>query len=241
MKQVHLQAAYVLHRRAYRETSFLVELLTRDYGRLTVVAKGARTSKSPWQGILQPFIPLVVSWTGKSELMTLTQAETVEQYSVLSGDCLFAGFYINELVMALLEKWDAHPAFYDYYHKTMKNLRCEILEEKLLRAFEKFLLSDMGYGFLSKSDSNALCEDKYYRFIPEQGFVMSELGGEVKAKDYIFSGASLLAIANEEWEGEQTLRDAKRLSRMILTSLLGARTIHSRRLFMPLKVNEYEE
>src|SRR5579864_5526181 len=110
MKRIDLQPACVLHRRPYRETSFLVDLFTPDYGRLTAVAKGARKIKSGIQGLLQPFLPLVVSWTGKGELMTLTHTELAPQQTPcqLRGDCLFAGFYLNELLVCLLQKWDAH-------------------------------------------------------------------------------------------------------------------------------------
>src|SRR4051812_48805305 len=108
MKPVLLQPAYVLHRRDYRESSFLVELFALEYGRLTVIARGARKAKSLLPGLLQPFIPLLVSWSGKTELLTLTHAEAHGEIKNLHGDCLFAGFYLNELLMCLLQKWDSH-------------------------------------------------------------------------------------------------------------------------------------
>ena len=235
MKRVLLQPAHVLHRRPYRENSFLVELFTQDHGRMTVIAKGVRNTKGSNQGLLQPFIPLLVSWAGKSELVTLTHTEVGGEVIPLKGDRLFAGFYLNELLMGLLEKWDAHTALYNYYSNTITELRSGELKEKTLRAFEKFLLEDLGYALLPKSDNslhNTLLPDKFYRFIPEQGFVVSELGDGGDAK--LFSGKSLLAIAAEDWDNNESLRDAKRLTRLILAPLLGARTIHSRRLFMPL-------
>src|SRR3990167_3982988 len=107
MRRISFQSAYVLHRRSYRETSFLVELFTLDHGRVTVAAKGARKAKSSTQGLLQPFTPLMVSWSGKGELMTLVQADAHGEVRGLKGDALFAGFYLNELLTALLQKWDA--------------------------------------------------------------------------------------------------------------------------------------
>src|SRR3989338_1657766 len=107
MKRILLQPAYVLHLRSYRESSFLVELFTKEQGRMTVLAKGVRKKKSPLQGLLQPFIPLLVSWVGKSELMILTQAEAHGAMKQLKGTCLYAGLYLNELLMGLLQKWDA--------------------------------------------------------------------------------------------------------------------------------------
>lgn len=239
MKNVLLEPAYVLHRRSYRESSFLVELFTHQHGRLTVVAKGVRKARSSHQGLLQPFIPLLVSWTGKGELMTLTQVEMNAQASCgvycLKGECLFAGFYLNELLMCLLQKWDPHSFLYSVYEKALAALQTERLEQKTLRSFEKSLLEDLGYGLFPASElslHNTFAAESYYRFIPEQGFVISELGDLSQAKSNIFSGKSLLAIAKEEWEDEESLQDAKRLTRFLLAPLLGTRPLHSRKLFM---------
>lgn len=235
MKRVSLQSAYVLHRRPYRETSYLVEIFTHEYGRLTVIAKGVKKIKSTTQGLLQPFVPLLVSWAGKSELMSLAQVDVRGQVRQLKGDCLFAGFYLNELMMALLHKWDPHPKLYLAYEQTLVALQSETLDQKVLRSFEKTLLEELGYGLLSKESAQAghhFEVDKYYRFVPEQGFVISGLGEDVKAKSTVFSGKSLLAIANEDWTDDDSIKDAKRLTRFLLAPLLGNRQIHSRKLFM---------
>lgn len=237
MKQVLLQPAYVLHRRSYRESSFLVELFTQDYGRLTVVAKGVRKARSATQGLLQPFMPLLVSWSGKQELMTLTQVDMQGEANIrcLQGECLFAGFYLNELLMCLLQKWDAHKGLYTAYEQTLAALQSEKLEQKVLRSFEKCLLEELGYGVLPKSEAalgEAFLPDKYYRFVPEQGFVLSELGDLSLANSTLFSGKSLLAMAKEDWQDETVLQDAKRLTRFLLSTLLGARPLYSRQLFL---------
>lgn len=234
MKRVLLQPAYVLHRRSYRESSFIVDLFTLDYGRMSVIARGVRKSKSSAPGILQPFIPLLVSFSGKGELMTLTHVESNGKMTRLHGDCLFAGLYLNELLMFLLEKWDAHSGLYKIYAKSLLALQTVKLEQKILRSFEKYLLEELGYGLLPKSETslhNTFSPDKYYRFVPEQGFVLSELIGS-QAKLNIFSGKSLLAIAKEDWREEESLQDAKRLTRFVLASLLGGRPVYSRQLFI---------
>lgn len=246
MKRVLLQPAYVLHRRSYRESSFLVDLFTPEYGRMTVVASGVRKAKSSSQGILQPFIPLLVSFSGKGELMTLTHVETNGGVGGLSGECLFAGFYLNELLMCLLEKWDTHTGLYTVYAKTVQALQSPKLEQKTLRSFEKYLLEELGYGLLPKSEislHNMFSPDKYYRFIPELGFVLSELDDSSKISSNMFSGKSLLAIAREDWQDETSLQDAKRLTRFVLAPLLGARPLYSRQLFIQPedKKHEYEE
>lgn len=233
MKRVLLQPAYVLHRRLYRESSFLVELFTKAYGRLTVIAKGVRKARSFSQGLLQPFVPLLVSWSGRNELVALTQVESNGLVNQLRGECLFAGLYLNELLMYLLQKWDAHPVLYEQYAKTLANLNSETLEQKFLRSFEKRLLEEIGYGLLPKTTAslqNTFTAQKYYRFIPDHGFVLSEIDDHSKAGN-IFSGKSLLAIAQEDWQNEEVLQDAKRLIRFVLAPLLGTRFIYSRQLF----------
>lgn len=234
MKQVHLQPAYVLHRRAYRESSFLVELFTPEYGRLTVIAKGVRKRGSSSPGLLQPFAPLLVSWCGKSELMTLTHVEASTTIVSLQGDCLFAGFYLNELVMYLLQKWDAHPNLFTLYAKALIALQEGILEQKILRTFEKDLLHELGYGLLAKLDGppeHRFVPEKYYRFTPEQGFVLVDHDLTLNGAN-IFSGKSLIAIAAEDWQVENSLQDAKRLTRCVLMPLLGSHQIYSRQLFI---------
>lgn len=230
MRRVAFQPAYVLHRRPYRETSFLVELFTPEYGRLTVTAKGVRGSKSTAQGLLQAFTPLSVSWAGKGELMALASTDAQGEVRHLKGDSLFAGFYLNELLMALLERWDPHPVLFKRYDETLLALQDVPLNQHALRLFEKTLLEELGYGLTP--DASHFLPDKYYRFIPEQGFVISELGEDAKAKSVLFSGKSLLAIANEDWQDEDSMRDAKRLTRFVLAPLLGSKQIYSRKLFM---------
>ena len=243
MKRIELQPAYVLHRRPYRETSFILELLTPDYGRLSVIAKGVRKERSSTRGllqagllqagILQPFHPLFVSWSGKHELMTLIHVEPRGGAAQLHGECLFAGFYLNELLMCLLQKWDAHRTLFDCYEKALFDLQTETLEQKVLRSFEKRMLEELGYGLLPKSEAalhRAFSADKFYRFSYEQGFVLSEV--DESSLPFIFSGKSLLAIAKEDWHAEEVLRDAKRLTRFVLAPLLGARQLNSRKLFV---------
>lgn len=232
-KRLVLQPAYVLHRRAYRETSFLIELFTLELGRVSVVAKGVRKVNA-LQGLLQPFVPLFISASGKGELLNLSHAELNGEILRLQGEHLFAGFYLNELLISLLQKWDAHPTLYDMYARTLFNFQSQSLERSL-RAFEKLLLEELGYGFLFKTDiflQNTFCVEKYYRFIPEHGFVLTEAQSHTDIMGTnLFLGKNLLAIAQEEWH-QESLRDAKRLIRVVLAPLLGARMLHSRRLFL---------
>lgn len=257
MKRVHLQPAYVLHRRPYRETSFLAELFTPHHGRLTVVARGARKSRSPASGLLQPFVPLLVSFAGKGELMALSHVEANGTMRQLEGECLFAGFYLNELLVHLLQKWDAHPGLYAAYENAVSALQGHAVQQKILRSFEKCLLEEIGYGLLPKSENslhNTFSPELFYRFMPEHGFVVCEPvsergqdlsndtgGADRQSQANLFSGKSLIAIAKDEWQDEACLRDAKRLTRFVLAPLLGNRPIHSRRLFMQMDEGEKHE
>lgn len=229
-QSIFLQPAYILHRRAYRETSFILDLLTLEYGRLSAVIKGVRNSKAGSQGLLQPFMPLLVSWVGRGELMTLTHTELHGEALQLQGECLFAGFYLNELLVALLEKWDPHPGLFKAYQAAVSQLQGKTLDQRVLRTFEKRLMEELGYGILPKSDISRhnIELGRFYRFIPDQGFVPVS-GGEGAG---LFSGRSLLAIADEDWLDDEVIRDAKRLTRMILSPLLGARQLNSRKLFI---------
>ncbi len=233
MKRVLLQPAYVLHRRPYRETSCLLELFTQEHGRVSVVAKGVNKPRTAWSGLLQPFIPLLVSFSGKSDLLSVNQVEANGVLQNLQADCLFAGFYLNELLMCLLQKWDAHANLYLKYEKTLYLLQSAQLDEKVLRSFELTLLNELGYGILPKTEislHNTFSSEKWYRFIPEHGFLSCDLH-ELNAANS-FSGKNLMAMAREDWHEEGCLADAKRLIRFVLAPLLGDRTIHSRRLFM---------
>jgi DNA repair protein RecO (recombination protein O) len=227
---VLLQPAYVLHRRPYRETSFILELFTKDHGRLSAIAKGVRKTKSSSQGLLQPFTPLLVSWTGRGELMTVTHLELRGDVRTFHGECLFAGFYLNELLIALLQKWDPHPGLFASYERALASFSSDQLDQAVLRVFEKSLMVELGYEILPSTTGSqqTIMSDCYYRFVPEQGFIPAEFDNGAT----IFSGKNLLAIARDEWQDSEVLSDAKRLTRLILGPLLGNRVIHSRKLFM---------
>jgi DNA repair protein RecO (recombination protein O) len=225
--RINLQPAFVLHSRPYRETSVILELFTRDCGRMAVVASGIRQTHSPLRPLLQPFIPLLVTWQGKTELVKLLNAESSCHSRRLAGECLLSGLYLNELLMRVLHKHDPHPGLYTIYHETLLELQGTELRLKTLRLFEKKLLEELGYGLPLTQDSLFIA-DKYYRFHLENGF---ELCTDRAAQHTAFAGKSLLALAAETLEDETSLRDAKRLMRLALAPLLGQQTLNSRQLY----------
>lgn len=229
--RITLHPAFILHHRPYRESSLLLDVLTQDHGRISLIAKGVRKNRSPLRALLQPFFPLLLSWQGKSELMTLSQAEPQGAPIQLQAECLLSGFYLNELLIRLLQKHDPHPELYTIYQDTLLELERAELQQKHLRLFEKKLLEELGYGLQLQHtipDGKAFLAGQFYRFYPEQGFELCESN---EAQGMIFPGKSLLALAAEQLDDAEVLRDAKRLMRTALGILLGPQPLHSRKLF----------
>ena len=233
MQYISLESAFVLHSRHYRETSLLIELFTQNHGRISVIARGVRKSRSALSGLLQPFVPLLITCTGKQELKLLTKAEANGLIKPLKGNALFAGFYLNELLYALLPKWDAQSNLFQLYDETLTLLSLANIES-VLRLFEKRLIEILGYTAFSMAGNLPIQPEKYYRFVSEQGFLASDLSGEEinLSQTHLFLGKDLLAIAQELFDQENVLKTAKRLMRMILKTLLGSHLIHSRELFL---------
>jgi DNA repair protein RecO (recombination protein O) len=228
--------AFVLHRYSYRETSVIVELLTKHDGRVAVIAKGVRSAKSQLKGILQPFISLQIQAKGRSQLKTLTLAEASGAPIILKDKAMFSALYMNELVYRLLPKEEACPHFFLMYHKSLLSLAMGQDVEKTLRFFEKDLLEAIGYGiaFDCVSDGHApLNAEEKYSYYNEHGFV---LAGLASTDEFVFSGSNLLAIAKDDYNSLETLKAAKRLFRMVLAPLLGGKPLKSRELFMAKKL-----
>jgi DNA repair protein RecO (recombination protein O) len=239
--RIALQPAFVLHSRPYRETSVIVDLLTQDCGRITAVARGVRQSRSQLRPLLQLFMPLFVSWQGKSELMTLLTVEANGYSRRLTGERLLSGLYLNEMLMRVLHKHDPHPALYTIYHNTLIELQGTEPQLKTLRLFEKKLLEQLGYGLhltYDVANQSAIVANHHYRFHPEHGF---EFCGLNAGQHNVFSGKSLLALEAEELDDDTCLRDAKRLMRLALAPLLGKFTLNSRQLYSQPREIQIEE
>jgi DNA repair protein RecO (recombination protein O) len=226
--KVILHPAFVLHSRPYRDTSLLVELFTMNHGRLTVVARSARGMKSRFKGILMPFLPLLVSFSGKTDLKALQQAEVNGRSYELKHDILLSGFYLNELLMRLLHSHEAYPNVYQAYQNTLSDLARSRLPEVELRLFEMCLLSNLGYGLhLDKTIGNdPVLPDVQYVF--EFGSGLSQAKSKHPSN---FLGKSLLALHVGNLTTQDEFRDAKRLLRSVLANLLGNKPLKSRELF----------
>jgi DNA repair protein RecO (recombination protein O) len=230
MKSSGVNAAFILHRRPYRDTSLLLELFSRNEGRVTVVAKGARRPKSTLKNAVQLFQPLQVSWQGQQELANLIYAEIEQSLPPFPAQYLPWGFYLNELIYRLLGKFDPYPELFDYYEQLITNLAHNQAHEKQLRLFERELLTELGYGLQLTQEADThlpLDATAYYHFIPTHGPVRTQID---ERNHYVFQGKTLLALANNELNERETLHDAKRLLRLALNALLGDKPIKSREL-----------
>lgn len=227
-----LQSAYILHYRLYRDTSLLIDFFTREHGIISAVARGVRGAKSPLKGLLQPFVPLLISFSAKKDLATLMHAESDELSHHLVGKHLFSALYLNELLMKLLQRHDPHPHLYDGYHQALGELSQQKNLEIPLRRFEKNLLSELGYGLNLTSDAytaQPILPHLFYHFLPQKGFCLDLQPNLSKALR--FSGKSLLALAHEDFTDHALLPEIKQLLRMVIADLLGHKTLKSRDLF----------
>lgn len=229
--RVSLEPCYLLHSRPYRESSLLLEALSRTQGRVGLVARGARGKRSRWKNALQPFRPLLLSWSQRGELGTLTGAEQVASPPALTGETLFCGLYANELLMAFLQRSDPHPGLFEEYSRLITALAAGNSPQPLLRLFEKQLMNSAGFGLQLEQEygSGDLLEpDGWYEYVPEQGPLRRDPdAGEHTA---LVSGAALLALQSGRIETRH-LRELKALMRRVIRYHLGDRELRSQALF----------
>ena len=228
MQQGEFQEAYVLHRQPYRNTSYILDVWTKESGRLSLVAKSARGLTSRFRGQLEPFTPLLVSWRGRSELKSLTQAEVMGMPYNLIGQGLWCGFYLNELIMRLFRVESPYPVVFDAYGEALNQLRGADLQSPL-RHFEYTLLQELGYAIPLSHDTQGewIKADCYYRFFSEKGFFLCEKCDDV----FVFSGGALLALYRKKPIEQQFQQETKRLLRVSLQPLLGNKPLKSREFF----------
>lgn len=221
-------AAYVLHARPYRESSAILDVLTRDHGRLALVARGQRKRGGP---ALVPFVRNTIGFTGRRELKNLVRIEA-ERSAWLTGEVLTAGLYVNELLIRLLHREAPVEGIFDAYDTLVGDLlAASQLPELALRAFEKRLLDELGYGFSFEVDAGSgdrIDPTGRYRFDAQQGFVAVSTASESS-----YSGEVVLAVASGRFERPEVRRCAREVMRAALGVHLGGRELVSRRLWSP--------
>jgi DNA repair protein RecO (recombination protein O) len=230
------QHAFVLHAYPYRETSLIVEALTADHGRVALVARGARRPRSELRGVLQAFQPLSLSWAGTGELKTLLRAEWRGGLPLVSGSALLCGFYLNELLLKLLAREDAHPRLFGDYADALARLAGGADQAAVLRQFELRLLTELGYALplTHEADTGAPIDPEaryYYAFERGPRLTVSEPGRRYPQ----VRGATLLALAGQDFAAADAAAEAKRLMREVLDHYLEQRAIFSRRVVRDLQ------
>ncbi len=231
------QPAYVLHTYPFRETSLIVEVLSRDFGRMALLARGARRPRAAIRGLLMAFQPLEVAWAGKSEVLTLMKAEWQGGQPLLSGEALFCGFYLNELLMHLLPREDAHERLFARYADMLVRLAADPggkVREADLRSFEKSLLQELGYGLTLSHDSEgrAIEPEGHYAYRMEQGPVRLE---HADAAPQVVSGRTLLDLEAEDFADPRSRSEAKQLMRTLMAYYLAGKELETRKIFKELQ------
>lgn len=241
MKGPELQEpAYVLHRRPWRETSLMVDIFSLNHGRMTVIARGASSAKSPLKAQLQPFQPLMVDWAGRGDLKTLTQVEVRTGPALSRTVSLYSGLYLNELLQRILPVADPHPTLFAAYIDALGQLSVTTDVEPVLRRFELAFASALGYDFawdLATDTGQSVEPLQKYCYDPEQGIVAGTSPG-VRLQN--LPGDVLLDLAREDLQSDSCRRMAKRVMRVLVDYLLQGRPLNSRSLFTHLR-GEFHE
>lgn len=228
MVRVELAPALILHRRAYRESSLLVEALAREHGRVGLVARGARSAKARWRGLLEPLQPTRLSWSGRGELHTLTGAEPGSSGMRLAGENLYAGFYAAELVMRLTARDDPHPRLFDGLARLLATLAEGTDPAAPIRRFECELLAAIGYGLPLTHESAtgvSVVPGGQYLYHPDEGLRAADRAphaGEVPV-----SGHVLLGLSTGDVHTVEQTRSARRLLKAALAPHLGKRPLQT--------------
>ena len=242
------QSAFVLHTYAYRETSLIVEAFTADYGRVAMVARGARRPRSETRGLLQAFQPLTLSWAGGGELKTLLKAEWGGGLPLPRGAALLCGFYLNELLLKLLAREDPHAALFCDYEDALASLsqKTTVAEQgAVLRRFELRLLAELGYALpLTQDADTGAAIDPVARYHYDFGrgprALAATVAREPAARYPLIRGATLLGLAANAFPDAETAAEAKRLMREVLDHYLEERRIFSRRVVQDLQAIDEE-
>ncbi|VVD83259.1 DNA repair protein RecO [Pandoraea terrigena] len=230
------QPGFVLHSYPYRETSLIIDVLTRDHGRVALVAKGAKRPHSALRGVLQTFQPLSLAWLGKGELRTLTKAEWVGGLRPLEGDALLSGFYLNELLVKFCARDDPHDKLFQHYLTTLHHLAHGEPAGIILRTFERVLLRETGYAVAfdrCTQTRGKVAPERRYVFHPDRG--VRPAGGEEPSDWPVISGQTLLDMEQDDYSRAQTVQQSKLLMRFLLNHHLGGVPLNTRQILLDLQ------
>lgn len=229
------QPGFILHSHPYRETSLVVEAFTRDHGRVALMARGARRPKSALRGALLSFQPLLMSWSGRSELRTLARVEWRGSYASLKGQALICGFYLNELLLKMLPRDDPHERLFAVYEDTLTALGAGRDQPTVLRLFELCLLRELGYAVILDRDAERgepVARERNYVYEVERGPVNTASGQRIGVE---LSGRTLIDMQSGDFTCAETQQQSKLLMRMLINHYLGTQVLHTRQLLRDLQ------
>ncbi len=233
------ESAFVLHARAWRETSLLVEVLCSDHGRVGLVARGVSTPRRhALRAALQPLQCIRLEAVQRGELATLRNAEAIDIAPRLSGESTLAGFYLNELTLRLAPRLDPLPTLHEAYARTRARLHAPSREVAwALRCYERDLLDAIGFGFDWSHDGDGIAIDPAarYRLDPEHGPRRLRHDRGSSDRGGAATGAALLALACDHPPVEEDLLDLRRPMRGLLAHHLGSRGLKSWEMAAQLK------
>jgi len=232
-RRVDHEPGYVLHTYPYKETSLIVEAFTRGFGRVALLARGARRPRSAMRGVLLSFHSLRFGWSGAGELANLMQAEWAGGAVLLGGRALMCGFYLNELLLRLLPREDPHESLFDAYGESLSRLAGGADLPATLRAFEKRLLAELGYAPLLDKDAASRPIDPAQRYVyePERGPVPAN---GARSGDMVVRGQTLLDVAAGDYTRPETRDEARALMRALIGERLHGQVLHTRSVLVEL-------
>jgi len=228
-----LQAGLLLHSQSYQESSLLIDIFTQREGRESIIAKGVKRQKSPYLGLLRPFTPLNITYSGRGKLKTLTYVEAGNAELILPGITTYCGFYLNELIRYFIPVGEPYPDVFLDYLTCLQQLKNNINIEAGLRTFEVQLIQALGYGLQLEFDfitHKAIEARLAYRYDIEHGATVDSKGG--------IQGATLLAMEQSNYTDQAQLNEAKWLMRQVIDFYLQGKTLKSRSLISKLMQKE---
>ena len=238
--KAELTPCFILHHRNYRENSLLLDIFSRQYGRLSLVAKGIKNNKRQRADNYDLYQQYLLSWTARAELGTLTGIELAAGLRPLGPRAILAGFYLNEITLRLLHRHEPHAELYDAYAAAISGLADGRPEGALLRYYEYALLQLLGYGVILEQDvktGEAVQPGQDYLYQCGAGPTLA-VKNRTSEPGPVVSGKTLLQIASKTLAGERHIAEARRLFRAILAGYLGNKPLASRQLYQAYLQNK---
>ena len=227
--RVYKQDCFVLRTTPYSESSLIVDMFTRNYGRINLLAKGARRKNSRFRGLIRPFQCLIANWSGKGNVPVLTGLKCEsEEFQIASKD-LYCRYYLNELLVRLILDRDPHEVLFDAYYLAMERLKEPSSEFRTLRVFEKIFLRELGYALKLTVESNSdipIDRHKIYTYDFERGPIPV-----TNTDNQAISGETLLAIENEDFNTNRVKSESKQLLGAAIAHYLEGKPIFSRDIY----------